>query len=76
MNELKIQQVLNSHFKLDNIRELYIRKHDMNFEELFEVVSVLGEGTFGVVLEVYNKKNDEISALKVWIEYLLPFEFR
>jgi hypothetical protein len=37
----------------------------MPFLKLYRVISLLGLGAFGVVLEVENRINREISALKV-----------
>ena len=37
----------------------------MPFIKLYRVISILGVGAFGVVLEVENMLNKEISALKV-----------
>jgi len=39
----------------------------MAFVKLYRVISILGVGAFGVVLEVENQLNREISALKVII---------
>lgn len=39
----------------------------MPFLKIFRVISILGVGAFGVVLEVENKITREISALKVTI---------
>ena len=37
----------------------------MPFVKIYRVISILGVGAFGVVLEVENKLTREISALKV-----------
>ena len=39
----------------------------MVFRKTYKIISLLGVGAFGVVLEVHNKLNDEVSALKVRI---------
>jgi serine/threonine protein kinase len=38
---------------------------DLPFLSVYRVISLLGTGAFGVVLEVQNLHNNEISALKV-----------
>ncbi len=38
---------------------------NMHLVQIYKVISVLGVGAFGVVLEVENKITKEISALKV-----------
>ena len=51
--------------RIHNLDELAIIGKDQTFNKLFKVISLLGVGAFGVVLEVKNKVTHEISALKV-----------
>ena len=47
------------------MNEVYLMGKETSFKRLFKVISVLGVGSFGIVLEVKNKITHEISALKV-----------
>jgi serine/threonine protein kinase len=44
---------------------VFIKEVNMPFIKLYRVISILGVGAFGVVLEVENMVTKEISALKV-----------
>jgi len=50
---------------LSDLEEVFIKEINMAFVKLYRVISILGVGAFGVVLEVENQVTREISALKV-----------
>jgi hypothetical protein len=50
---------------LSDLEEVFIKEINMPFVKVYRVISILGVGAFGVVLEVENKISKEISALKV-----------
>ncbi len=60
-----IDEVLSQQLGLQDIDEIFIKKMNMHLVQIYKVISVLGVGAFGVVLEVENKITKEISALKV-----------
>jgi hypothetical protein len=56
---------------LNDLEEVFIKEINMPFIKLYRVISILGVGAFGVVLEVENKVTREISALKVRLYILI-----
>lgn len=60
-----IEEVLDTQIGLNDLDEVFIKELNMPFPKIYRVISLLGVGAFGVVLEVENNINREISALKV-----------
>lgn len=60
-----IDEVLSQQLGLQDIDEIFIKEMNMHLVQIYKVISILGVGAFGVVLEVENKITKEISALKV-----------
>jgi len=60
-----IEEVLDQQIGLCDLEEVFIKEVNMPFIKLYRVISILGVGAFGVVLEVENMVTKEISALKV-----------
>jgi hypothetical protein len=63
--KLKIKSLLEEKLKITDINDLDIDILSLKFKEVFKIKSLLGVGAFGVALEVLNKMNNEVSALKV-----------
>ena len=51
--------------KIQNLKAIDILHQQVKFNDIFKILSLLGVGAFGVVLEVLNRQTNEISALKV-----------
>lgn len=64
-HKAKIEAVLTQKLRTPDIKDIDILTHQSKFRDLFKILSLLGVGSFGVVLEVYNKKTESTSALKV-----------
>ncbi|CDW80264.1 protein kinase domain containing protein [Stylonychia lemnae] len=60
------ERVLKNHLQIESIYDIQIPQLELKFEDVYELKSLLGEGAFGVVLEVQNLISNEISALKVY----------
>jgi serine/threonine protein kinase len=63
----KISEALYSKLNIQNIFtvELEMKGSKHQFSSLFQIKSLLGMGSFGLVLEVLNLKTNEVSALKI-----------
>jgi hypothetical protein len=60
-----IEEMLDQQIGLSDLEEVFIKEVNMPFIKLYRVISILGVGAFGVVLEVENMVTKDISALKV-----------
>ena len=60
-----ISKILKKRFGIRELDDIVLYPGMQRFWDVFEVVSLLGQGAFSVVLEVQNKATQEISALKV-----------
>lgn len=63
----EIHTMLYQKLNINDIKNMDILTHEAKFRDLFKIQSLLGIGSFGVVLEVKNKLTEETSALKVSI---------
>lgn len=61
----QIDDVLAKHLGISDLEEIEFKESKLNFLSTFKVLSLLGVGAFGVVLEVLNQYSQEVSALKV-----------
>lgn len=62
-----IEEVLHKQLGLSDLEEVFFKELNLPFLKVFRIISMLGVGAFGVVLEVENLLTLEISALKVRI---------
>jgi hypothetical protein len=60
-----ITEILSSAMGLTDLEEILIKELNVSFLKVYQVISLLGVGAFGVVLEVKNLISRDISALKV-----------
>ena len=58
--KLRIPDILKTEIEIKGVKHV--------FESLFHIISILGIGSFGVVLEVYNIKTAEVNALKILLK--------
>lgn len=68
-----IDEVLSQQLGLQDLDEIFIKEMNMPLVEIYKVISILGVGAFGVVLEVENKITKVISALKVIQRFILNY---
>ena len=60
-----IEEVLAKHLYLYDMEEIFFKELNLPFLSVYHIISLLGVGAFGVVLEVANNITHEVSALKV-----------
>ena len=67
MEKSHVEIVLQQQMGISEIEEVFIKELNLPFLSVYRIISILGVGAFGVVLEVENLLQRDISALKVSI---------